>query len=95
MNCSTAGTANMFVTLLVGDHLEHRRRVDFAHQDRVAADEQPDRGVAAAADVEQRHRDEVHLCSSKPQSGAAVGSSENRLALVSITPLGRPVVPDV
>ena len=33
--------------------------------------------------------------SEKPQSGAAVGSSEKRLWLVSITPLGNPVVPDV
>ena len=54
----------------------------------------PGRRPAAAADVEQRHRHEVHESgSSSSQISLAIGSRPKKLSLVSITPFGRPVVP--
>ena len=73
-----------------------RGRVDLAEQHVVAPGYMPDQRPAAAADVEQRHRDQVHGVGSEAASRSRdPASAVNRLLFVSITPFGSPVVPDV
>ena len=76
------------------DDLAERGRIDLAHDHVLATGGEADARPSAAADVEQRHCDEVHRVGREEEPAAEPVHRGEEVVLVSITPLGRPVVPD-
>ena len=95
-NWITAGTMNALVTPNSGI----ARRIAPGSTSRSSTVRQPWDSPTIdqpdARDVEHRHHGEVHRVGGEPpQVGDARRRPPKKLSLVSITPLGRPVVPDV